>query len=159
MQLQGRVGIKCDICGLEVSTDFEYYSLDATRVQINRGITHKGERPEVSLDSCQNCMHRVCDLVKAKYKPVRGGINCDLTGATMTGTFQYFVVAVAKATVTSSNQPLECRTCRKQIPANSKQCTCGSADLRQIVLVDADKDFLELTVSENAFKLLRENKL
>lgn len=109
MQLPDRRGISCDLCGMQYRDDFTYYSLDFRPVKFI-----DGRRPTIneilsqqvmtSLDACTKCMDDIKNIVMKNYAPTNVGVQCDLTGTRMTGSFTCAHCNVIEAKVSISKK-------------------------------------------------------
>lgn len=86
MRLESNNGVSCDQCGLQLVNDFDYYDFVVTsrKFVANLEVYNTAGTP---LDICPGCYERCCDKVKHVYKFTPLGVNCDLCGAVLRGTF------------------------------------------------------------------------
>ena len=157
MQLSDKTGISCDSCGTSYRLDFTYYSLDFRQVDVvgNRrsDIDTIYNLPlSFSVDACEKCWAEMTIVIKKFYKPTTVGINCDLTGTKLTGNFSYFHCNVQKAVVKMSGQPYACDKCKAQTLKPTEVCACGNATFSLVAEMVVTDRYVELDVSEPAYR-------
>ena len=160
MQLKERDGIACDLCGMSYKADFTYYSFDMRLLNVNDDM-----RPSLnsiftynvvfSLDVCEKCMAEMTETIKKKYKALRKGICCNLTGKTMNGTFEYYHCQVTKALVKMTGQPNVCVNCNYQTKDDDELCPqCDGNEFLRLASIQSDDRYVELDISEEMYKEL-----
>lgn len=152
-------GVKCDLCGSEHEQDFTYYSLDFrdVKVQDGRHVTGMKQIPVTfSLDACPKCVKLLADAVAAHYSPTRDGVNCDLCGTKMRGTFGYQYCSLTEAVVKMSAGVVECVRCRAPGArgANQQPCKCGSSAFVRVANVRANDTYLQIAVCQRDYDTL-----
>lgn len=153
MQLADKSGIKCDLCGKEYRHDFVYYSLDMKIVQVQNNRHPPGahdlsvlDGPPVTLDACATCMLGMENATKANYKPTSTGVNCDLCGTQLRGSFSYYYCKVTKADVSMTGATATCQSCKALVRDVSTPCACGGASFTRNAAVRVDDKYLQLMI-------------
>jgi hypothetical protein len=168
MQLKDRDGIACDQCGTTYKTDFLYYSFDFRLVPVQ-----ENRKPSIqqvfnlqivfSLDICTQCFEGIKQKVVENYAKtmtpnvkLRGrtqvGVVCELTGEKLAGTFAYYHCNVVRVEVKMSGQPNVCVKCQKQTFESDQACKCGSTDFIRPADTKVEDRFVEINLSEAAFR-------
>jgi hypothetical protein len=162
MQLATNDGISCDLCGTEYRTDFGYYSFDIRKLQTVadrrmplQRIFH--EPIAASIDVCGLCFGHIQEqiiannakLISDKRRVVKTTM-CDMSGATLQGTYTYFHVNVVKVDVKMRGQNPVCAKC--QTATTGKTCPkCQSTEVIVPASVTTVDRFVELYVSQLIF--------
>ncbi len=107
MQLNDKSGIKCDLCGIEQRQPFTYYSIDFIAACLTPPMPPSLQLASTgkicsSLDCCTDCYHKLTELVKTHYHPLKDGFTCDLTGAKIIGKASYYYANCAMVQVAQS---------------------------------------------------------
>ncbi len=168
MQLKERDGIACDHCGTQYKSDFTYYSWDFRPVPVVSGM-----RPQLnhifhtqiifSLDICTACFDgfkkKIVEYYKSGMEQKKNDAFtiCELTGERLTGTYDYYHVEVIRVNVRMAGQPNICVQCQHKSFDDDKVCSkCQHTEFVRPAVIDMDKRFVELNVSEEAYQTLRE---
>lgn len=160
MQLPSRDGIACDMCGLQLRTDFSYMSYDMRHVLVTANMrpawTIIRRLPIArSFDICPTCFneHKTAIIANnsTKYKTQFMGVKCDLTGDLITG--NYYHCNVSSVDVRMTGRPFRCTQCHSDCPKNAP-CKCGSTSKVAVADTNVDGHFLELAVCEAIYNQL-----
>jgi hypothetical protein len=90
-------GIVCDLCKIEVKSQFTYYSMDFRKVNV---VNHKPEIRSIlleriikSIDCCENCGEEIKNRLIKNFKPTQS-IYCELSGKDLNGTYVLYYCMV-----------------------------------------------------------------
>lgn len=165
MQLKERDGIACDYCGMTYRHDFEYFSFDFHMVSVYNNI-----RPPLnsmlrsnivfSVDICPTCFASISNRVIENYsklmspnRRVNNLVQCDWTQEKLSGTYNLYYCVITKVIVKMVGQPNVCISCKTKTFDYDKACSkCGGNNFTRPAAIDSQDRFLELTLSENAYK-------
>lgn len=150
-------GIKCDLCGADHEQDFTYYSLDFkdVKVQDGRHVAAMKTLPvSFSIDACVKCLKDLADAVGAHYAPTRDGVNCDLCGRQMRGSFSYHYCNISEATVRMSAGAVECGRCRAPAVGTPKQCKCGAQTFVKVAGVTVNDTYLQVAICQRDYETI-----
>lgn len=158
MQLPDKSGIACDMCGMSHSNDFTYYSMDCKQVSVYSGRLPSLEsllrlRTTHSLDICPACfsdMKESLVAVNAKRANKPKVVFCELSGAVLSGNYEYYYCVVAEVSVRINNNGAICAKCKS--PSNGKPCKCGSIDFIRPATVTPTYRYVEFGASHNAMQ-------
>lgn len=153
MQSKDGRGIRCDFCGCEYKTDFDYYSLES-----KRSVFGQHEKPSLLMareldtagefDMCPQCYSETGEVVKANHRPVKSGIACDFTGGVIAGVFWYVGFSHVRVRL---GQSKVCSKCGRQ---GSGRCRCGNDTYVQPPRSVVNRNVLELALSEQSYAQL-----
>ena len=148
-------GIKCDLCKNILAGDFIYYSYDFKEVKVNENIIIPRSQIVIfSLDVCLRCSERICTLVKTNYQPTIVGINCDICGCKLRGSFIYYYCDISEVKVSYSNSRLTCIKCNRIVSDDNKPCHCGGVVMRRKAAVSIDNKYLQLAACQKDYESL-----
>lgn len=150
-------GIKCDMCGSDHEDDFVYYSMDfrEVKVQDNRPVTGMKSIPVTfSLDACQECVAKLSEAVRAHYAATSQGVNCDLCGQKLRGTFSYWYCSLSEVTVQMRKGRVECVRCKTPQAVAQKSCKCGSSSFVRVAVTRVDDIYLQIAACQRDYDSL-----
>lgn len=150
-------GIKCDLCGVEHEGDFTYYSIDMKEVKVqgNRPVTGMKSIPVTfSMDGCADCVGKLTEAVRAHYSPTSEGVNCDLCGQKLRGSFSYWYSSLTQAIVRLTTGKVECVRCKSPSAGGTKPCKCGSSAFIKVAGVQTDDTYLQIALCQRDYDSL-----
>jgi hypothetical protein len=155
MRLKSGNGYACDQCGTTHQEVFQYYSLDARRVELFNGRKPPLDAllrspPIHSLDFCPTCFETVKTAIVGR--PPQRGLYCEMTGVPLTSSF-YFIV-VSQVQVSFKGQPYKCLGCGKSSLTKEKVCACGGTKFSRDANMVVENRFVEFNVSEERFQAM-----
>lgn len=147
-------GIACDLCGLEKEKEFTYFSLDVREVSVsdNRfptGIEH--QLVVSSIDACMSCMDKLAEVVGLHYTPTIIGVNCDICGGKMRGSFNFYYCLVTQIEVSLASGKSICAGCGSGMDSR-KPCKCGSVNVKKIAQLKIDDKYLQIILCNNDYQ-------
>lgn len=111
MQNTNKDGIICDICKIEYTKSFTYYSFDIRKIRVDTN------RPEIrsmlleriikSIDYCENCCEKIKDIIIANYKPT--GAYCEISNMPLSGKYNLYYCVVDMITVNGKSVSIDRR--------------------------------------------------
>lgn len=168
MQTSGKDGIVCDKCGTSYKIDFDYFSFDFRNISViqNRkpSLQQIFMMPIVfSLDICPLCFDTIKKKVSdnyskimvdnVKYRGRQTGTVCEFTGNKMIGTYDFYYINVIKINIKMSDQPSICVKCKNKAYKTDEPCSkCGGTDFVCVAKSSIDDRFVEISISEQAFR-------
>lgn len=149
-------GIICDLCGMQHSMDFVYYSFDFTQMNTTDW-SHSKTSTIFSADLCERCMGLYRERVKLTYEPPKPKrFKCEVTGESYNGTFTWHHCMITKITVRMTGMPLICTVCSKSCLSDATSCQCGCNILRRDADVNTYGEYLEINFGECAMQQFKE---
>lgn len=140
------VGVKCDLCGVELEGDFTYYSLDIREVVVSGGRhTHNlNQLPIIfSLDACHKCVTDLGETIRIHYAPTKVGINCDLCGLQLRGDYTFYYINISAVGVDMNGGVLKCAACGIGLGVD-KPCSCGADRPVKIATLAVNDKYLQV---------------
>lgn len=147
-------GIKCDLCGDEHETDFTYYSLDFKNIKVEgkHYVTNINSATIIfSADACQKCVSQLSELIQIHYTPTPVGVNCDLCGAKMRGSFDFMYCEISEAHVKLSNGHLQCSACSAPVKSADSACKCGCATIAKVGSMRVNAKYLQIALCQKNY--------
>lgn len=168
MQLKDKSGICCDGCGLNLKSDFTYYSFDYKQVMVVSSRVPSLDllndmRSTHSLDFCPACYDKTKHRVITNYARMMDKVKshaCELTGKVLTGNYTFYYCIVAEVIVRMTGQANICIKCKTSTMTTDQQCNkCSGREFVRPASVKANHRIVEFSICEAEFKLIIDNAI